>query len=119
MEKEHAPAADEGRESAGGEGPGSGIRSLAAEAEARGAPMASAESMQSRLFTLYDAASAVPEALELVQRQLQLTLGRTWYSREEIDRLADEIDRLLGPATWDAGSEGRPSVETDDSCPAS
>lgn len=76
--------------------PADRIRSLVAEAEARGAPMVSAQAMQAKLFTVYDEASAVPEALALVQRHLGLTLDRTWYSAEEIDQLADQLDWLLG-----------------------
>jgi hypothetical protein len=76
--------------------------------------MTSAVSMQARLFTLYDAASAVPEALDLVQRQLRITLERTWYSPEEIGRLADEFDRLLAPAG--AGPE---AAEPDRACAVS
>jgi hypothetical protein len=76
--------------------PADRIRSLVAEAEARGAPMVSAQAMQAKLFTIYDEASVVPEALALVQRHLGLTLDRTWYSEEEIDQLADQLDWLFG-----------------------
>jgi hypothetical protein len=78
------------------------IRSLWAESEQRGAPMVSAESMQARLFAIYDEAARVPEALELVQHQLQLTLERTWYNLEEIEKLADQLDWLLGIAATEA-----------------
>jgi len=75
------------------------IRSLNAEADERGAPMVSAEAMQARLFEIYDEAMTHPEALELVQRHLQLTLERTWYSEEEVIALADKLDWLLGVST--------------------
>lgn len=75
--------------------PAERIRSLVVEAEVRGAPMVSAQAMQAKLFTVYDDASAVPGALALVQRHLGLTLDRTWYSADEIERLAGELDMLL------------------------
>ncbi len=33
-----------------------------------------------------------------MQRHLALTLERTWYSGEEVSRLADQLDWLLGLA---------------------
>ncbi len=78
--------------------PADGIRSAVAEAEARGAPMVSAQALQAKLFGVYDDARAEPAALELVQRHLALTLERTWYSGEEVSRLADQLDWLLGLA---------------------
>lgn len=57
--------------------------------------MASSQAVQARLFGLYDEVSDVPEALKLVQRELKLTLDRTWFSEQELDSLADELDRLL------------------------
>jgi len=80
---------------ASAEGPASRIRILVTEAAERGVPMASALAVQARLFSVYDEAATVPEALELVQRHLRLTLDRTWFSEQELDRLADELDRLL------------------------
>ncbi len=71
------------------------IRSLVGEAELRGAPMVSAQAMQTRLFAVYDAVSEVPDALALVQRQLGLTLDRTWYSEAEITALADQLDQFM------------------------
>ncbi|HEX3947612.1 MAG TPA: hypothetical protein VHW47_07890 [Acidimicrobiales bacterium] len=79
-----------------GEGPAHRLRALITETEARGAPMVSSQALQGRLFEVYDAAAAVPEALALVQRNLGLTLDRTWYSAAEVDTLADQIDWLLG-----------------------
>ena len=93
------------------------IRLLNAEAEERAPPMASAEAMQARLFEIYDEALRNPEALELVQRHLQLTLSRTWYSADEVVALADQLDWLLGvstPAGADpaiAGTADRPVDE--------
>ncbi len=57
--------------------------------------MVSSQSLQNRLFEIYDAASAVPEALALVQHNLALTLDRTWYTSAEIEALADQIEWLL------------------------
>lgn len=73
--------------------------------------MVSAPIMQARLFSVYDDARAEPEALALVQRHLQLTLERTWYSAKEVEELADQLDWLLGLATVapDFG-EGEPDV---------
>jgi hypothetical protein len=85
--------------------PGDHIRALVAEAGVRGAPMVSSQAMQARLFRIYDAVSASAEALALVQRHLGLTLDRTWYSAEEIDGLADELDRLMGLVAVDAELE--------------
>jgi hypothetical protein len=81
---------------AGGSAAAATIRAARAEAERRGAPMVSAQLVQAKLFEAYDGAAAVPEALALVQRHLRLTLDRTWYSPQEIDDLADQLDWLLG-----------------------
>lgn len=78
------------------DGPAARIRALVVEAEERGAPMPSAQAMQARLFAVYDEVCHVPEALDLVQQQLQLTLDRLWYSAGEIEQLADQLDWLLG-----------------------
>jgi len=74
---------------------GSRVRDLVAESAVRGAPMISARAVQDRLFSVYDAAAVVPEALALVQRHLGLTLDRNWYSPQEIDLLAGQLDDLL------------------------
>jgi uncharacterized protein YbjT (DUF2867 family) len=79
--------------------PADRIRQAIEESEARGAPMVSAPIMQARLFSVYDDARAEPEALALVQRHLQLTLERSWYSAQEVEELADQLDWLLGLAT--------------------
>lgn len=63
--------------------------------------MVSAQIMQAKLFSVYEDASAEPEALALVQRHLQLTLERSWYSAQEVEELADQLDWLLGLATSD------------------
>jgi hypothetical protein len=89
--------------------PAGRLRALIGETEARGAPMVSSQSLQNRLFEIYDAASAVPEALALVQHNLGLTLDRTWYTSAEIEALADQIEWLLDreidviPDTVEAG----------------
>jgi hypothetical protein len=89
--------------------PAGRLRALIAETEVRGAPMVSSQSLQNRLFEIYDAASAVPEALALVQHNLALTLERTWYTSAEIEALADQIEWLLDreidivPDTVEAG----------------
>jgi hypothetical protein len=82
--------------------PADRIRSLVTESETRGAPMVSAQAMQARLFAVYDDASAMPDALALVQRHLVLTLDRTWYSAEEVGQLADRLDWLLGLGALEA-----------------
>lgn len=115
-ELEHLAELDQAAElaatEAGAGRPGDPIRQAVAEAASRGAPMVSAGTMQTRLFSVYDTAVAVPEALELVQRQLGLTLGRNWYSPQEVERLADQLEWLLaaGPGeavgASDAGEPG-------------
>jgi len=91
--------------------PAERIRSLLDEAELRGAPMVSAQAMQAKLFTVYDDASAVPDALALVQRHLGLTLDRTWYSADEVERLAGELDMLLSLDAAVAGAAGEAVAE--------
>lgn len=95
------------------------IREAAAEAAQRGAPMVSAQAVQAKLFQVYDDAADVPEALALVQRHLRLTLDRTWYSAQEIDDLADQLDWLLGlgPGGAEAGAGG-PGVDEAAAAPA-
>lgn len=85
------------------------LRALRDEAAARGAPMVSSPAMQARLFEVYDEAATAPEALELVQGNLRLTLERNWYSASEIDQLADQLDWFLAmapPEEAAAGDEG-------------
>jgi hypothetical protein len=78
--------------------PADRIRAAVEETADRGAPMISAQVMQEKLFAVYDDARAEPEALALVQRHLQLTLERSWYSAKEVEDLADQLDWLLGLA---------------------
>jgi hypothetical protein len=75
--------------------PGDALRSLPVEAAGRGTRFVSAEAMQARLFSVYDAAAAAEEALTLVQQQLSLTLDRSYYEAEEIEHMAAQLDRLL------------------------
>ena len=92
--------------------PADRIREAIEESAARGAPMVSAPIMQAKLFSVYDDAKAEPEALALVQRHLQLTLERSWYSAQEVEELADQLDWLLGLATAVPDpSEGEPDVD--------
>ena len=94
----------------GGSGVAGMLRAALDDAAARGAPMVSAQAMQARLFQVYDAASAAPEALALVQRHLRLTLDRTWYSPHEVDDLADQLDWLLGLGAGHGPDDG-PEVD--------
>jgi hypothetical protein len=75
--------------------PGDLLRSLPAEAEDRGTRYVSAQAMQARLFSVYDAAAAAEEALAMVQQQLTLTLNRSYYEADEIKSLAEQLDSLL------------------------
>jgi hypothetical protein len=83
--------ADEDREPT----PGDLLRSLPAEAETRGTRFVSAQAMQARLFSIYDAATAAEDALAMVQQQLTLTLNRSYYEADEIKSMAEELDALL------------------------
>ncbi len=94
----------EGEEAAGSGGlasetnqasPGDMLRALPAEAKERGSRLVSAQAMQARLFSVYDAAAAAEDALALVQQQLTVTLDRGYYEADEIERLASELDALL------------------------
>jgi hypothetical protein len=75
--------------------PGDMLRALPAEAEKRGSRLVSAQAMQARLFSVYDAAAAAEDALALVQRQLTVTLDRGFYEADEIEHLAAQLDALL------------------------
>jgi hypothetical protein len=75
--------------------PGDLLRSLPVEAESRGTRYVSAQAMQARLFSVYDAAAAAEEALAMVQQQLTLTLNRSYYEADEIKSLAAQLDSLL------------------------
>jgi hypothetical protein len=75
--------------------PGDLLRSLPTEAKERGTRFVSAQAMQARLFSVYDAAAAAEDALALVQQQLTLTLNRSYYEASEIESMADQLDSLL------------------------
>ncbi len=75
--------------------PGDMLRALPAEAQTRGSRFVSAQAMQARLFSVYDAAAAAEDALALVQQQLTLTLNRGYYDADEIESMADQLDSLL------------------------
>jgi hypothetical protein len=75
--------------------PGDLLRSLPAEAETRGTRYVSAQAMQARLFSIYDAAAAAEDALAMVQQQLTLTLDRSYYEADEIKSMAEQLDSLL------------------------
>jgi hypothetical protein len=75
--------------------PGDALRALPAEAGRRGTRFVSAQAMQARLFSVYDAAAAAEGALTLVQDQLTLTLDRSYYEAEEIEAMAAQLDALL------------------------
>jgi hypothetical protein len=75
--------------------PGDQLRALPAEAKDRGTRFVSAQAMQARLFSVYDAAAAAEDALALVQQQLTLTLNRSYYEADEIESMATQLDSLL------------------------
>ena len=75
--------------------PGDALRALPAEAAGRGTRFVSAQAMQARLFSVYDAAAAAEDALALVQDQLTLTLNRSYYEEDEIEQMAAQLDSLL------------------------
>jgi hypothetical protein len=75
--------------------PGDLLRALPVEAGERGTRFVSAQAMQARLFSVYDAAAAAEGALALVQDQLTLTLDRSYYEAEEIEAMAAQLDALL------------------------
>jgi hypothetical protein len=75
--------------------PGDALRALPVEAAGRGTRYVSAQAMQARLFSVYDAAAAAEDALSLVQDQLTLTLNRSYYEADEIEQMAAQLDTLL------------------------
>jgi hypothetical protein len=75
--------------------PGDVLRTLPTEAQQRGTRFVSAQAMQAKLFSVYDAAAAAEDALALVQEQLSLTLNRNYYEADEIEKMATELDGLL------------------------
>jgi len=101
------PAAPVGTEPS----PGDLLRLLPTEAEQRGTRFVSAQAMQARLFSVYDAAAAAEDALALVQHQLTLTLNRSYYEASEIETMASELDALLMLDAIDLGEEDLVSEE--------
>jgi hypothetical protein len=83
--------------------PGDLLRSLPGEANKRGSRFISAQAMQARLFSVYDAAAAAEDALALVQEQLSLTLSRSYYEPGEVTAMAARLDDLL--TADDAGGQ--------------
>lgn len=101
----------EERDDVGGAGdatpetPGDQLRALPVEARERGSRLVSAQAMQARLFSIYDAAAAAEDALALVQQQLTITLDRGYYDADEIEKMADELDALLAVDALDLREE--------------
>jgi hypothetical protein len=95
-------AANNGREPT----PGDVLRTLPTEAERRGTRFVSAQAMQAKLFSVYDAAAAAEDALALVQQQLTLTLDRSYYEADEIESMASQLDALLALDTLDVADIG-------------
>jgi hypothetical protein len=95
MDQEHAAGTDEQTASTAPATPGDALRALPSEAADRGTRFVSAQAMQARLFSVYDAAAAAEDALALVQDQLTLTLNRSYYEAEEIEQMAQQLDTLL------------------------
>ncbi|HEV3132845.1 MAG TPA: hypothetical protein VGY51_12880 [Acidimicrobiales bacterium] len=91
--------------------PGDVLRSLPSEAEQRGTRFVSAQAMQAKLFSVYDAAAAAEDALALVQQQLTLTLDRSYYEADEIESMASQLDYLLALDTLDPSIEDLVSEE--------
>jgi hypothetical protein len=91
--------------------PGDLLRLLPTEAEQRGTRFVSAQAMQARLFSVYDAAAAAEDALALVQHQLTLTLNRSYYEASEIETMASELDALLMLDAIDLGEDDLVSEE--------
>jgi hypothetical protein len=85
--------------------PGDVLRTLPSEAEQRGTRFVSAQAMQAKLFSVYDAAAAAEDALALVQEQLTLTLNRNYYEADEIEQMAAELDSLLMLESLDLSDE--------------
>ena len=96
-ESEPVAADQAGRTGSDGDGPTPGdvLRTLPSEAQQRGTRYVSAQAMQAKLFSVYDAAAAAEDALALVQQQLTLTLNRNYYEADEIESMAAELDALL------------------------
>lgn len=103
VEPEPSDVGDQGE--AGDEGraptPGDVLRTLPGEAQQRGTRFISAQAMQAKLFSVYDAAAAAEDALALVQQQLTLTLNRSYYDADEVESMASQLDALLALETLD------------------
>jgi hypothetical protein len=95
MSEDVQGAHESGAPATGVVSPGDALRALPAEAEQRGSRFISAQAMQARLFSVYDAASAAEDALALVQSQLTLTLNRSYYDADEVEAMAAQLDALL------------------------
>lgn len=91
--------------------PGDMLRALPTEAQKRGTRFVSAQAMQARLFSVYDAAAAAEDALALVQEQLTLTLNRGYYDAAEIESMADQLDALLALESLDVAADDLVSEE--------
>jgi hypothetical protein len=85
--------------------PGDLLRTLPTEAQQRGTRFVSAQAMQAKLFSVYDAAAAAEDALALVQQQLTLTLNRSYYEADEIESMAAQLDSLLALDSLELGGD--------------
>jgi hypothetical protein len=85
--------------------PGDLLRTLPTEAQQRGTRFVSAQAMQAKLFSVYDAAAAAEDALALVQQQLTLTLNRSYYEADEIESMAAQLDSLLALDSLELGED--------------
>ncbi len=85
--------------------PGDALRALPIEAADRGTRFVSAQAMQARLFSVYDAAAAAEDALALVQNKLTLTLDRSYFDADEIEQMAGQLDSLLALDSIDLHAE--------------
>ena len=94
--------------------PGDVLRTLPTEAQQRGTRFISAQAMQAKLFSVYDAAAAAEDALALVQEQLTLTLNRSYYDAEEIESMAAQLDSLLALEAIDLDLDGLDQLDQDD-----
>ncbi|HEY5097341.1 MAG TPA: hypothetical protein VII46_04800, partial [Acidimicrobiales bacterium] len=94
--------------------PGDVLRTLPTEAQQRGTRFISAQAMQAKLFSVYDAAAAAEDALALVQEQLTLTLNRSYYDAEEIESMAAQLDSLLALESMDLELDRLDQLDQDD-----
>jgi hypothetical protein len=95
MEQSNETSTDQTRNEDREPTPGDVLRTLPTEAQQRGTRFISAQAMQAKLFSVYDAAAAAEDALALVQQQLTLTLNRSYYDADEIETMASQLDSLL------------------------